>query len=109
MFKNLLKNWKTTAAGLTTIAGSVVHLIFSVRAGTADEAVWTATLTAVVLGVGLILAGDASASAQAHEETKNLIASIDNKIAVNTKAIITGDTSQLQKSELAKPSTPGIT
>lgn len=62
MIKQLINNWKTTSAGLTTIIGSTVHLIFAVRAGTANENTWTLSLTAIVVGVGLIFAGDASAS-----------------------------------------------
>lgn len=62
MIKQLLVNWKTTSAGLVMIIGSIVHLIFAVRSGTATEGVWTASLTAIVAGAGLILAGDAAAS-----------------------------------------------
>lgn len=56
-------HWKTTSAGLAIIITSVVHLIFAVRAGSADETVWTTSLVGVLSGAGLILAGDASASA----------------------------------------------
>lgn len=62
MLKNLLSNWKTTSAGATMIIGSTVHLIFSVKAGNANENTWTISLTAIVGGLGLILAGDSSAS-----------------------------------------------
>jgi hypothetical protein len=62
MVKNLLANWKTTSAGLVMIAGSIIHLVFSARSGTANENTWTITITSVIGGVGLLLAGDASAS-----------------------------------------------
>ena len=62
------------------IIGSVVHLVFASKAGTATEGVWTASFTAIVGGVGLILAGDSKASTQAHEETKTMIATVDAKV-----------------------------
>lgn len=62
MLKQLLTNWKTTAAGTTMIIGSVVHLVFSTKAHTGDESTWTVSLTAIVAGLGLMFAGDASAS-----------------------------------------------
>lgn len=62
IMKNLLASWKTTSAGAVMIIGSVIHLIFAVRSGTATEGVWTASLTAIVAGLGLIFAGDAAAS-----------------------------------------------
>ncbi len=61
--QNLLKNWKTTSAGLALIIGNVVHLVFSVKSHTGDENTWTVGLIAIITGVGLIFAGDASASA----------------------------------------------
>ncbi len=67
MLKNLIANWKTTSAGAIMIIGSIVHVIFSMRTGTATEGVWTASLTAIVAGIGLILAGDAAASVTKEE------------------------------------------
>ncbi len=63
--QQLLTNWKTTSAGITMIVGSTVHLIFAVRAHTADETTWTVSLTAILGGLGLLFAGDATASAKA--------------------------------------------
>lgn len=60
MIKNLIANWKTTSAGLIMIGGSIIHLVFAVRAKTANENTWTMTLTGIVGGVGLLAAGDAS-------------------------------------------------
>ena len=62
MIKNLLANWKTTSAGLIMISGSIIHLVFSIRAHTANENTWTIAITAIIGGIGLLLAGDASAS-----------------------------------------------
>ncbi len=85
---NLLKNWQTTSVGLTMIIGSVVHLVFASKAGTATEGVWTASFTAIVGGAGLILAGDAKASAQAHEETKQIIKEVADKAGVDSAPIV---------------------
>lgn len=62
MLKTALANWKTTSAGLAMIIGSVIHLIFTARSGQANENTWTAGVLSVVAGLGLIFAGDASAS-----------------------------------------------
>lgn len=62
MIQRLIANWKTTSGGLLMIFGSLIHLIFAVRAHTADENSWTIGVTAIVGGLGLIFAGDASSS-----------------------------------------------
>lgn len=64
VIKYLRANWKTTSAGITMLAGSVIHLAFSIKAGTANENSWTIAVVGIVGGVGFILAGDASASQQ---------------------------------------------
>ena len=69
------------------IIGSTVHLIFCIKADTATEGVWTASLTAILGGAGLIFAGDAKASAKAHEETKTMIAEVEKKVDDNTAVI----------------------
>lgn len=84
MLKYAFANWQTTSAGLTMIIGSVVHLIFTMEAKTATETVWTVSLTAVVAGIGLLFAGDASVSAAAHEETKQMLSAVVTKVNVNT-------------------------
>ena len=58
--KNLLANWKTTSAGLLMITGALVHLVFAIRQGKADEGTWMASLTGILGGIGLLAAGDAS-------------------------------------------------
>lgn len=60
--KSLFTNWKTTSAGLTMIAGSIVHLVFRIKAQAADENAWMISIGGVIGGVGLMFAGDASAS-----------------------------------------------
>jgi len=80
--KNLFSNWQTTSAGLVMIIGGVIHLVFAVRSGNATEAVWTASLTAIVGGLGLIFAGDAAKGkkelADAKEEVKTAIETGDS-------------------------------
>lgn len=90
--RNLITNWKTTSAGMAIIITSIVHLVFSVRAKTADEAAWTTALIGVVTGVGLLLAGDGSKSVQAHEETKAALADLQNQVAA-----VKADTAQVTK------------
>jgi hypothetical protein len=58
----LFQNWKTTSAGVTAIAGSVIHLVFELRSGHADENAWSIAVAGILLGIGLMLAGDASQS-----------------------------------------------
>ncbi len=62
MLKHALANWKTTSAGLVMVIGATVHLVYAIREKEANENTWTISLTSVVAGLGLILAGDAGAS-----------------------------------------------
>ncbi len=66
MIKNLLINWKTTSVGITMIVGSVVHLIYALKAGTANENTWTGSCTGIIGGIGLLAAGDAGVSPPAN-------------------------------------------
>jgi hypothetical protein len=91
MIKKLLSNWQTSSTGLTLIIGSVVHLIFTWR--TATEGVWTASLTAIVGGLGLMFAGDANKSAPVKE-----LEQVKSQMGTVAKAVTTGDTSILEKS-----------
>jgi hypothetical protein len=92
MIKNLLTNWKTTSAGLGMIATAVIHLVFAIRKGSADESLWTTTFLAVMGGAGLVAAGDAATSQKQVEETKAQV----------KEAIETGHTEIL----VAKPAPP---
>jgi hypothetical protein len=60
--KSLSNNWKTTSAGLTMIAYSLVDLGFAWRAGTVDAHSVKSTIVSIIGGIGLMLAGDAAAS-----------------------------------------------
>ncbi len=59
---NLFKNWKTTSAGLLAIIGAVVGLAYGWHNLNPTEI--TAAASAILGGVGLIAAGDASQSIQ---------------------------------------------
>lgn len=77
MIKNALTNWKTTSAGLGLIVTSVVHLVFTHK--TADESTWTNSIIAIIGGVGLIAAGDATASSAAHAESTAAIEDLKSR------------------------------
>ena len=104
---NLLKNWKTTSAGLVMMLGAVIHLVFAVRGHTADEATWTASLTAILAGVGLMAAGDQAASAQQHAASTAAIQDLQSKVRAATIAVVTGDSSILTKAQAGQTTTPG--
>lgn len=77
MIANLLRNWKTTSAGMTLIIGSIVHLVFAFH--TADEATWTASLTAIGGGLGLMFAGDANVPSATSVKTAQAIDQINQQ------------------------------
>ncbi len=83
----LLTNWKTTSLGLTAIAGAVIHLVFQIKSGEANENAWTIAVGGVIVGLGFLLAGDANKSA-----TKADIHDIKRQMAEVPSAINTGDT-----------------
>ncbi len=80
MIRNLLNNWKTTSAGLIAIIAAAVTLIFAIKNGTANETVWTGSLTAVVSGLGLLFAGDATQSTKQMDQAKEQV-----KAAIDTQ------------------------
>ena len=98
MIKNLLDNWRTTSAGLTSIIVSAVHLVWAVTHGTADENTWTTHLLVIVLGVGALASGDAAKS-------KKEVAKVDAKVDATAKAVLEDDTSILPN-PTPKPATP---
>lgn len=71
--KNLLANWKTTAAGLGMAVTAIVHLVFAAKMGKADENTWTTAILAVIGGIGLIAAGDATKSVTKEEADTTFI------------------------------------
>jgi hypothetical protein len=55
-----MKNWKTTSAGILAIVGGIVRLYFAVKAGNVSEESVITTVTAILTGIGLILAKDSN-------------------------------------------------
>ena len=88
----LRTNWRTTSAGLTMIIGAAVHLIFAVKAKTADENTWTTSLLAIAGGVGLIFSRDSQASAQDKATSNAKIADLQTQVNQ-----VKGDTATLNK------------
>jgi len=103
MIKQLLQNWKTTSAGITAIGTAVITVVYAVKTGKSDASTWTGALSAVLVGVGLLFAGDSSLSAQAHEESTAAITDLKSQVQANTSAIVTGDTTILTKSQAGQP------
>jgi len=50
------------------MSGAVVHLVFQIRAGTANENTWSIAIGTFITGVGLLLAGDGSQSVQVQQK-----------------------------------------
>lgn len=77
---NITQNWKTSSAGIVLILTGLIHLGFGIAHKTITEQDFTTTMVSIVTGCGLIVAGDGTASAQAHEETKQLVSGLQNQI-----------------------------
>lgn len=92
------------------IAGALIHLVFALKSHTADEAVWTATITAVLTGVGLIVAGDASQSAAAHAKSQAQIVGIQKAVELVPQAIDGHNTETIKKAvaEIPPPVNPPV-
>ena len=58
MLKNLLVNWKTTSAGILAIVGSIVGLVFALKAKQVTTEAITGCITGLLTGIGLLLAAD---------------------------------------------------
>jgi len=54
----MIKNWKTTSAGIVAIAGGLTTIVFAVMEKHITPELVTASLTAILTGVGLIFAKD---------------------------------------------------
>lgn len=89
---NLIKNWKTTSAGVSAIAASIIHLVFCIKSGTANETAWESAIMGALVGAGLLFAGDASASADAKQQQ-----ALQAQMAVVPAAIDSGNTEVLKK------------
>ena len=59
-----LTNWKTTSVGVLSIVGGITRLIFAVKAGNISEEAIMTTATAILTGLGLLLARDADKSSE---------------------------------------------
>lgn len=53
-----MNNWKTTAAGISAIVGGLVRAYFAYQSGQINEEAVMTTATAILTGIGLILAKD---------------------------------------------------
>ena len=69
------------------IGTAVIHLVFMVRANTADESTWTTTLLAAIGGIGLIAAGDAAKSVTKEEADTTFIKKPDAAPLSETKTL----------------------
>lgn len=84
MIKHLFTNWKTTSAGITLIAGAVVHIVFMFQKDQAiSETDVMVTIGSVLGGIGMLAAGDADKS-QSKEAAKEAME--DTKIMMRGKA-----------------------
>jgi len=52
------KSWKTTSAGILMIVGAIVGLVFAFKTNNINEGTIMGAVTAVVGGVGLLVAKD---------------------------------------------------
>lgn len=53
-----MKNWKTTASGICTIAMAIVSVVQDIINGTTTN--WAVVMTGVMTGIGLISAKDSN-------------------------------------------------
>lgn len=102
MLKSLLRNWKTSSAGALTIATAIIHLFFTANRGEGD---WTLAIGQILVGIGLLAAGDSAASVQAHADSQAAIKDLQSQVTATTAAVVTGDTSILAKSNAGQPPT----
>ena len=59
MFKNIIKNWKTTSTGVITIAGAIATLV-CLLVNSLHIAIVIGCVVAIAAGVGQILSQDAT-------------------------------------------------
>lgn len=71
MLLRLLKNWKTTSAGLLIIIGAIVHIVFVLRS---PEPV---TETEIMVAVGAILGGLGMLYSTDSSESKKISDAVD--------------------------------
>ncbi len=80
MIQNLLSNWRTTSAGLLTMAGAIVNLSFAIKHQTDDQGTWMLNITQILTGIGLMFSRDQAASRVDKEETKSKIADLQQQV-----------------------------
>lgn len=61
-----MKNWKTTSAGIVAIAGGISTIAFAAVEKHITPELITASLTAILTGIGLIFAKDHNVSGNNH-------------------------------------------
>ncbi len=64
-------NWKTTSAGILMIVGGVVRFIFALKTGMFTEEAVMTTVTAILGGVGLLLAKDGDVTGTGDSARRN--------------------------------------
>ena len=55
-----MKSWKTTSAGITMIVSGIIGFYFAYKTGNVNEGTITGSVTAILGGIGLILAKDSN-------------------------------------------------
>jgi hypothetical protein len=55
-----MKNWKTTSAGILAIVGGLARAYFAYQSGQINEEAIMTTATAILTGIGLIMAKDSN-------------------------------------------------
>lgn len=102
MIQTLITNWKTTSIGLSSIFGSIVHLVYQIKQGTANEQSWEFAFGGLIVGLGFLFSGDANKSASKAE-----LHDVKQQIAEVPAAITSGDTRFLSQAIAAtKPTEP---
>jgi hypothetical protein len=56
----MLRNWKTTSAGITAIAGGLIGMFYAIKAKNVTPEILTGAITAILTGIGLIFAKDSN-------------------------------------------------
>jgi len=57
-----MKDWKTTSSGIVLIVGAIVTIVYSAVSGTVTQVEIMAAVGAVVTGIGLLFAKDATST-----------------------------------------------
>ena len=57
-----MRSWKTTSAGILSVAGGVARVCFALKNGQLTEEAVTTSLTGILAGIGLLFARDNNVS-----------------------------------------------